>query len=94
MASLSHFYRYYFGRCSSELAHQVLIPFFRERSTCYSDRLQDFLSPFLDVARMSMSTVSLLAQLDTLPIECFLLTVYLNGFKSGINRHHLTVGFF
>ena len=32
-----------------------------------------FLSPFLDVIRMSMSTVSLLAQLDSysLPVECF-----------------------
>ena len=32
------------------------------------------LLPFLDVTRMSMSTVSFLAQLDSLPIECFPLT--------------------
>ena len=31
---------------------------------------------------------------NSLPIECFPLTFYLNGFKSGINRHHLTVGSF
>ena len=48
-----------------------------------------FLSPFLDVIRMSMSTVYYLAQLDwnSLSIECFPLTYYLNGFKSRINRH-------
>ena len=36
------FYRYYFGRCSSELARLVLIPFSRGRSTRFSDRLHDF----------------------------------------------------
>ena len=41
-----------------------------------------FLSPFLDVTRMSM------------PIECFLLTYGLSGFKSRTNRHLLTVGVF
>ena len=38
VASLSLFYRYYFGRCSSELAQLVPLPF----STRYSDRLHDF----------------------------------------------------
>ena len=42
VASLSLFYRYYFGRCSSELAQLVPLPFSRGRSTCYSDRLHDF----------------------------------------------------
>ena len=42
VASLSIFYRYYFGRCSSELAQLVPLPFFRGRSTRYSDRLHDF----------------------------------------------------
>ena len=32
----------YFGRCSSELAQLVLLPFSRGRSTHYSDRLHDF----------------------------------------------------
>ena len=40
--SLSFFYRYYFGRCSSELAHLVPLPFPWGRSTHYSDRLHDF----------------------------------------------------
>ena len=42
VVSLSLFYRYYFGRCSSELAQLVPLPFSRGRSTCYSDRLHDF----------------------------------------------------
>ena len=41
VASLSLFYRYYFGRCSSELAQLVPLPFSRGRSTHYSDRLHD-----------------------------------------------------
>ena len=42
VASLSLFYRYYFGRCSSELAQLVPLSFSRGRSTHYSDRLHDF----------------------------------------------------
>ena len=42
VASLSLFYRYYFGRCSSELAQMVPVPFSRGRSTRHSDRLHDF----------------------------------------------------
>ena len=40
--SLSLFYRYYFGRCSSELTQLIPLPFSRGRSTFYSDRLHDF----------------------------------------------------
>ena len=36
-ATLSLFYRYYFGRCSSELAQLVPLPYSRGRSTGYSD---------------------------------------------------------
>ena len=39
---LSLFYRYYFGRCSSELAQLIPLPFSRGRSTCFSDRLHIF----------------------------------------------------
>ena len=42
VASLSLFYRYYFGSCSSELAQLVPLPSSRMRSTCYSDRFHDF----------------------------------------------------
>ena len=43
IASLSLFYRYYFGsRCSSELAELVPLLYSQGRSTCYSDRQHDF----------------------------------------------------
>ena len=42
VASLSLFYRYYLGRCSSELAQLVPLAFFQLRSTHYSDRLHHF----------------------------------------------------
>ena len=35
VASLSLFYRYYFGRCSSELVQLVPLPYSRGRSTRY-----------------------------------------------------------
>ena len=42
VASLSLFYRYYFGRCSSELAQLVPLPYSGGRCTRYSDRLHNF----------------------------------------------------
>ena len=53
VASLSLFYRYYFGRSSSELAQLVLLPFSQGRSTCFSDRLHDFSVTIPNVTRMS-----------------------------------------
>ena len=52
VASFSLFYRYYIGLCSSELAQLVLLRFSPGRSTRYSHRLHDYLSPFLDVTKM------------------------------------------
>ena len=37
LVSLSLFYRYYFGRCLSELAQLAPFPYAQGRSTCYSD---------------------------------------------------------
>ena len=45
VARLSLFYRYYFGRCYSELAQLVPLPFSRVKSTRYSDRFHDFFVP-------------------------------------------------
>ena len=42
VASLSLFYGYYFGRCSSEPAQLVPLAYSRGRSTRYSDKLHDF----------------------------------------------------
>ena len=55
-----------------------------------------FLSPLLDVTRMSMLIVSFLTQLDrnSLPIECSPLTYDLNDFKSRINSYLLIVDSF
>ena len=97
VASLSLFYRYYFGRCSSELAQLVPLPFSQGRSTCYSDGLHDFSVTiprcYKDVYVNSF--FSRTAKLwNSLPIECFPLTYDLSGFKSRINRHLLTVGSF
>ena len=97
VATLNLFYRYYFDRCSSELAQLVPLPFSQGRSTCCSDRLHDFSvtiprcyknvyvnSFFLRTARLW----------NSLPIEYFPLTYDHSGFKSRINRHLLTVGSF
>ena len=67
------------------------------RSTCYSDRLHDFSVTiprcYKDVYVNSFFPRT--ARLwNSLPIECFPLTYHLNGFKSRINRHLLTVGSF
>ena len=96
VASLSLFYRYYFG-CSSELAQLVSLPFSQGRSTCYSDRLNDFSVTiprcYKDVCVNSFFPRT--AKLwNSLPIECFPLTYDLIGFKSRIHRHLLTVGSF
>ena len=65
VASLSFFYRYYFGRCSSELAQ--LVPFLYLVGGLLVILIDCiiFLSPFIDVTRRSISTASFLAQPDT-----------------------------
>ena len=97
VASLSLFYRYYFSRCSSELAQLVPLLFSQGRSTCYFDRLHDFSVTiprcYKDV--YANSFFPRMAKLwNSLPIECFPLTYDLSGFKSRINRHLLTAGSF
>ena len=64
VASLSLFYRYYFDRCSSELAQPVSLPFSRGLLVILIDCMI-FPSPFLDVTRMSMSTVSFPAKVNS-----------------------------
>ena len=97
VASLSLFYRYYLGRCSSELAQLVSLPFSRGRFVCYSDRLDDF---SVIIHRCSKdvyvnSFFPCIARLwNSLPIECFPLTYDLSGFNSRISRHLLIVGSF
>ena len=97
VASLSLFYRYYFGRCSSELAGLLPLLYSQNRFSHYSDRLHDFSVTiprcYKDVYVNSFFPHT--ARLwNSLPIECFPLTYDLNGFKCRINRHLLTVGSF
>ena len=97
LASLSLFYRYYFGRCFSELAQLVPLSFSRGRSTCCSDRLHDFSATiprcYKDV--YVNSSIPCTAKLwYSLLTECFPLTYDLCGFESRIYRHLLTIGSF
>ena len=97
VASLSLFYRYYLGRCSSELAELVPLPFFRGRSTRFSGGLHDFSVTipwcYKDVYVNSFFPHT--ARLcNFMPAECLPLKYNLNGFKSRINRHLLTAGSF
>ena len=95
VASLSLFYRYYFGRCSSELAQLVPLPFSRGRSTRYSDRMHNFSVTiprcYKDIYVNSFFS-SMARIWNSLRIECFPLTYH--GYKSRINRHLLSVGSF
>ena len=95
--SLSLFYRYYFGRCLSELAQLVPLPFSRGRCTHYSDRLHDF-SVTISTCYKDVYVNSFFPRTarlwNSLPIECFPLSYDLSGFKSRINRCLLTVGSF
>ena len=94
---LSFIHRYYFGRCSSELAELVPLSYSRGRSTLYSDRLHDFpvtiSRSYKNVYATSFFTR--IAKLWTsLPAERFQMTYDLNSFKGKVNRHFLSLGSF
>ena len=76
------FCRYYFDRCSSELAGVVPLPYSRGSSTHYSERLHDFsvIIPrcYKDVYANSFSP-HIARAWNSLPMESFLLTYDLNG---------------
>ena len=97
VASLSLFYRYYFGRCFSVLAQLVPLPFSQGRSTSYSDRLHDF-SVTIPRCYKDVYVNGFFPRAATLwnslPIQCSPLTYDLNGFKSRSKRHLLTLGSF
>ena len=60
IASLNLFYRYYFGRCSSELAQLVPFPYSQGSLLVILIVCMIVLSRFLDVKRMSMPKVCFL----------------------------------
>ena len=87
VASLSLFYRYYFGRCSSELAQLVPLCLSYWGSIHYSDTFHDFSVNiprcYKDVYVSSFFPHT--ARLwNSLPIECFHLTYNLKGFNGSI----------
>ena len=97
IASLGLSYRYYFGRCSPELAQLVPLPYSQGRSICYSDGLHDFsvTIPRCYKDAYVNSFFPHTARLwNSLPIECFPITYNPNVFKSIINKYLLTVGSF
>ena len=87
VASLSLFYRYYFGGCPSELAQLVLLTYSWRRSTHYSHSLNDFSVTiprcYKDVYVNSFFPRTARLK-NSLPIESFPLTYDLNDFKSRI----------
>ena len=97
VARFSLFYRYYFGRCSSELAQLVPLPFSRGRSTRYSNRLHGF-SVNIPTCCKDVYVNSFFPRTarlwNSLSVECFPLTYDLSGFKSRINRHLFNCRFF
>ena len=95
--SLSLFYRYYFGRCSSELAQLFLLCNSEGKFIWYSDWSHDFSATIPNCYKDSYVTSFFPCTAkfwNSLSIECFPLTYDLNGCKSRINRHLLTVGSF
>ena len=94
---LSLFYKYYFDRCLPELSNLVPFPFSQGRSTRYSDRLHDFsvtIPRCCKYAYISSLFPCTARPRHFLPIECFPLTYSLNGCKSTIKRHLLTISSF
>ena len=87
----------YFGSYSSELVQLVPRPNSWGRSPDFSERMHDF-SVTAPRCYKNVYVNSFFPHRarfwNTQPIECFPLTYDLNGLKSKINRHLLTVGSF
>ena len=95
-ASLNLFYRYCFGRCSSELADLVPpLPNSGWASSRVFNILQDFSITvprcYGDVCEQILSSQARLC--NSLPAEYFSLAYDLNGFISRFNRHFFVFRF-
>ena len=89
VASLSLSYRYYFVRCSSELAQLAPFPYPWGRSSRYFHELHDFsvtISRCYKDVYISSFFPHRARLWNSLPVECFPLTYNLNGYKSRINN--------
>ena len=86
-----------FSRCSSELAELVPLPCSRGRFPRYSDRLHDFsntVSRFHKNVYVNSFLPRTAILWNSLPRECFPVIYDLNGFKSRVDRHFLSLGSF
>ena len=90
VARLSIFYRYFFGRSSSELAQLVPPPYSRGRSTRYLHDFSVIIRRCCKDVCVNSSFPRTARLRNSVPIGCFPLTRDLNGFESRINRHLLT----
>ena len=81
IASLKLFCKYYFD-CPSELAHLISLPYYRERYTCYSDRLYGF-SVTIPRCYKNAYVIIFFSRTarawNSYSMECFPLTYDLNG---------------
>ena len=80
-------YLYLIGK----LAQLVPLPYSRGRSIRSFDRLHEF---FVTIPRWYKDVYVNSFFLNSLPIECYNMTYDINGLKSRINRHLLTVSSF
>ena len=90
VASLSLFYRYYFDRCSAELAQLGPLPFFVGGLLVILIDCMIFLSPFLGVKGCLYSFFPRSDRLWNSLLITWFLWPMISGFKSSINRHVLT----
>lgn len=86
VASSSILYSYYFGRCKSVLDELPPIPHSCDSSICYSNRLYNFLSAFLDVISKPMF---FLAQINSRIFSYVL--VRINSFLSALSTKFVCV---
>ena len=94
---LSLFYKFYFGRCSYDLAELVLLPHSNGRSTLYYNRLHDFSFTipwcFKDVY-FNSSFPQTARFWSSLPVQFFPLASNYNYFKSWVNTQLFNLGSF
>ena len=97
VANLSLFNRYYLVVITFNGAQLVPFPYSWGRSTRYSDSLHDFsvtISRCYKDVYVNSFFPSIARLWNSLPLDCFPLTFGINGLKSRIKRHILTVGSF
>ena len=96
VVSLGFFYKYYFGRCSSEIVKLIPLPYSHWRSSCYSNRLHNFsdalLQSYFDDAYVKSFFPRTARLWNSMPTESSPLTYDFHDVKSRvIDTCHLWV---